>query len=262
MLRSLAAALCLIGTSSLAATCGNDGSGFAKWKQDFSAQAQAAGVGSRGLAALSSAQYATQTIAADRNQRSFRYALDDFLRIRGADTIVRLGRQRIAANPAYYESLERIFGVPAAVIVAIHGMETGFGNNMGNANVVSAITTLAYDCRRSDFFAPHAIAALKLVDTGGLSASTKGAMHGEVGHTQFLPGNVVQYGVDADANGVVDLTNISDSLASTANFLKQKGWRSGQGYQEGQPNFKVIQEWNAAGVYQKAIALMAARIES
>ena len=150
--------------------------------------------------------------------------------------------------------------MPAAVIVAIHGMETGFGNFMGDANVLSAISTLAYDCRRSEFFSGHAMAALKLVDRGSLSPNTVGAMHGEVGHTQFLPGNVLQYGVDGDGNGVVDLTNLTDSLASTANFLRQKGWRPGAGYQEGQTNFAVIEQWNAAGVYQKAIAIMAARI--
>lgn len=256
----LAAALALPVSSAGAATCGNDASGFALWKQDFAQLAAAEGVGQRGLSALAGAEYATRTISADRNQRSFRYALDDFLRIRGADTIVRLGRQRIARNPGFYASLEARFGVPAPVVVAIWGMETGFGNDMGDSNVISAITTLAYDCRRADYFTPHAVAALQLVDRGGLTAATVGARHGEVGHTQFLPGNVLRYGVDADGNGVVDLTNATDALASTANYLAQKGWQPGAGYQEGQPNFAVIKEWNAATVYQQAIALMAARI--
>lgn len=244
-----------------AATCGSDASGFGRWKRGFAQEAARAGVGQRGQEALAGTRYAERTIAADRNQRSFRYSLEEFMRVRGADTIVRQGRARIAKSPALYESLERIYGVPAAVIVAIHGMETGFGNFMGDANVVSAISTLAYDCRRSDFFSEHALAALILVDRGGLSAGTQGAMHGEVGHTQFLPGNVLRYGVDGDGDGVVDLTVLPDALASTANFLRQKGWQPGQGYQEGQPNFRVIEAWNAASVYQRAIALMADRIE-
>ncbi len=255
-----AATLSLAASATLGAQCGNDSSGFERWKQQFAAEAAAQGVGQRGLQALAGTQYATRTINADRNQRSFRYSLEDFMRIRGADTIVSIGRRRIAQNPEFYASLERRFGVPASVVVAIHGMETGFGNGMGDSNVISAIATLAFDCRRTDFFSFHAMAALKLVDAGALSATTIGAMHGEVGHTQFLPGNIMQYGVDADGNGLIDLINISDALASTANFLAQKGWQSGQGYQEGQPNFRVIQEWNAAGVYQKAIAIMAGRI--
>lgn len=183
------------------------------------------------------------------------------MQVRGADTIVAQGRKKLRANPTFYGNLEKRFGVPASVIIAIHGMETGFGGFMGNSNIVSAISTLAYDCRRSDFFVPHAIGALKLIDQGSMTASTKGAKHGELGHTQFLPGNALKYGVDGNGDGKVDLYDISDSLASTANFLRQKGWKPGSGYQEGQRNFKVIQEWNAAGVYQKAIAIMAARIE-
>jgi membrane-bound lytic murein transglycosylase B len=265
MLKICAAATCVIlsATASVqAATCGNDANGFAQWKQQFATEAAAQGVGQRGQQALANTTYATRTIRADRNQKSFRYALNDFMRIRGADTIVAQGKRRIAKNPTFYASLEAAYGVPAAVVVAIHGMETGFGNFMGDANVVSAIATLAYDCRRSDFFSGHAMAALQLVDRGSLSPDTLGAMHGEVGHTQFLPGNVLRYGVDGDGNGTVDLTNLTDSLASTGNFLRQKGWRAGAGYQEGQTNFAVIQDWNAAGVYQKAIAIMAARIEN
>jgi membrane-bound lytic murein transglycosylase B len=132
---------------------------------------------------------------------------------------------------------------------------------MGDSAVVSAIVTLTYDCRRSDFFRPHALGALKLVDSGSITANTKGAKHGELGHTQFLPGNALAYGVDATGDGRVDFYDFADAMASTANFLRQKGWQPGKGYLEGQPNFAVIQQWNAAGVYQKAIAIMAARID-
>lgn len=244
-----------------AATCGNTGAGFETWKTDFAQEARRAGVGTAGLQALSQAQYATRTIAADRNQKSFRYSLDKFMQVRGADTIVAQGRKRKARNPDFYAALERQYGVPAGILIAIHGMETAFGGFMGDSQVVSAITTLAYDCRRSDFFRPHAIGALKLVDQGTLTSGTLGARHGELGHTQFLPGNALAYGVDATGDGRVDFYNITDALASTANFLRQKGWKPGRGYQVGEPNFAVIQQWNAAGVYQKAIAIMAARID-
>ena len=258
---ALLATLMLTSTAAAAATCGNDAGGFDAWKQQFAQEAAAQGVGQRGLDALANTQYATRTINADRNQKSFRYELDEFLRIRGADTIVAQGRKKIANNPNFYSALEQRYGVAPSVVVAIWGMETGFGNFMGDSNVLSAISTLAYDCRRSDFFSPHAMAALQLVDRGSLSSGTIGAMHGEVGHTQFLPGNVARFGVDGDGNGVVDLTNQVDALASTANFLRQKGWQPGAGFQEGQPNFAVIQQWNAATVYQRAIALMAGQID-
>ena len=220
-----------------------------------------AGVGQRGRDALLATRYSKATISADRNQKSFKYSLQKFMQLRGADAIVSQGRARKARNADFYASLERAYGVPAGVVIAIHGMETGFGNFMGDTNVVSAIATLAYDCRRSDFFAPHMIAALRLVDLGAISAKTVGAKHGELGHTQFLPGNALKYGVDGNGDGAVDFANVTDALASTANFLRQKGWKPGRGYQKGEPNFAVIKDWNAAGVYHEAIAIMAAQID-
>lgn len=245
----------------IAAQCGNDAGGFGAWKSAFASEAKKAGVKQRGLDALAKAQYASGTIKADRNQKSFKYTLDKFLKVRGADTIVSQGRKRKSQNAGFYNSLEQQYGVPAGVLLAIHGMETGFGGFMGSSGVVSAITTLAYDCRRSGFFTPHAIGALMLVDQGSITMATKGAKHGELGHTQFLPGNAMRYGVDGDGNGRVDLYNQTDAMASTANFLRKKGWKPGQGFQEGQPNFKVIKQWNAATVYQQAIAIMGAKID-
>ena len=262
MLRSLAVLATLaLPAAAQALTCGNDASGFEAWKQEFGQIAAANGVGQRGLDALAATSYATRTISADRNQHSFRYPLDEFMRIRGADTIVSQGRRMYEGNRPFYDSLESAYGVPAGILIAIHGMETGFGNFMGDANVLSAITTLAYDCRRTDFFQPHALAALSLVDRGSVSPNSVGAMHGELGHTQFLPGNILQFGQDGNGDGAVDLTNLADAMASTANFLRQKGWQPGAGYQQGEPNYAVLGQWNAASVYQQALAIMGPQIE-
>ncbi|MEO0864461.1 MAG: lytic murein transglycosylase, partial [Pseudomonadota bacterium] len=183
-----AAVLGMVVATGAAAQCGNTASGFDAWKAGFAQTARKAGVKGPGLDALARAQYAQRTINADRNQKSFRYSLAKFMQIRGADTIVAQGRKRKARNPDFYAALERQYGVPAGVLIAIHGMETAFGGFMGDSSVVSAIVTLTYDCRRSDFFEPHAIGALKLVDQGSITGATKGAKHGELGHTQFLPG--------------------------------------------------------------------------
>ncbi len=254
--------LCLIWATPLhAAPCGDTSAGFEDWKPVMAREARAAGVGKAGQSALMGTSYSKATIGADRNQKSFKYTLERFMSVRGADTIVSQGRSRRAKNAEFYNALEQAYGVPAGVIIAIHGMETAFGGFMGDTNVVSAIATLAYDCRRSDFFTGHLIGALKLVDQGSISTASIGAKHGELGHTQFLPGNALEYGVDGNGDGQVDLSNFSDAMYSTANFLRQKGWKPGKGYQEGEPNFAVIQQWNAATVYQQAIALMGARID-
>lgn len=259
--RSLAALSLILASPALAAPCSDTSGGYEAWKPVMADEARAAGVGQRGIAALMATGYSKGTIGADRNQKSFKYTLEKFWAVRGADTIISQGRSRLKKSPEFYAALEGKYGVPAGVILAIHGMETAFGGFMGDTRVVSAVATLAYDCRRSEFFTGHLLAALELVDRGSIDGETIGAKHGEWGHTQFLPGNALAYGVDGNGDGTVNLNDLEDALYSTANYLRQKGWKPGKGYQEGEPNFAAIKEWNAAKVYQQAIALMGAQIE-
>lgn len=243
-----------------AASCGKTGAGFDAWKQKYAAEAQAQGVGAKGLAALERTSYATATIKADRSQHSFKLGLDAFMQKRGSATIVSQGRRLKAQNAKLFKQIEKRYGVPPGPLIAIWGMETAFGNYMGHQNTLSAVATLAYDCRRPDFFREQLISALILVDRGVLSSSSTGAMHGEVGQTQFLPKNVLQYGASIDGGGI-NLNQKADALASTANFLRAHGWRPGAGYQPGQPNFVALQGWNAASVYQQALAIMGSEID-
>jgi membrane-bound lytic murein transglycosylase B len=237
-----------------AATCGNGPGGFEAWKQQFSGEARAKGIGAAGIQGLMGTSYASATIAADRSLHSFSLSLDAFLAKRGAPAIVSRGRQLKRSQAAMFASIEQRYGVPPGPLLAIWGMETGFGSQRGNQNMLSSIATLAYDCRRPEYFTDQLYAALQLIDRGALSPAQRGSMHGEVGQTQFLPKNILAYGV-----GNLDVA--SNALSSTANFLKAHGWRAGAGYQPGEPNFAAIQEWNAAQVYQKAIALMGRQID-
>jgi membrane-bound lytic murein transglycosylase B len=237
-----------------AASCGSGPGGFEAWKQQFAAEARAKGIGGTAISALTGTNYASATIAADRGQRSFGLSLDAFLAKRGAATIVARGRQLKQSQGAMFASIQQRYGVPPGPLIAIWGMETGFGSQHGNQNMLSSIATLAYDCRRPEYFTDQLYAALQLIDRGALSPSQRGSMHGEVGQTQFLPKNILAYGVG-------NLESASGALSSTANFLKAHGWRAGAGYQPGEPNFAAIEAWNAAGVYQKAIALMGRQID-
>ena len=237
-----------------AAPCGNGAGGFDAWKQSFAGEARAKGIGASTIQAMMATNYAQATINADRGQRSFQLTLDQFLAKRGATTIVAKGRQLKNSQAAMFSSIQQRYGVPPGPLLAIWGMETGFGAARGNQNMLSSITTLAYDCRRSAYFTEHLYAALQLIDRGVLSPATRGSMHGEVGQTQFMPKAILAYGTG-------NLENSTNALSSAANFLKAHGWRAGAGYQPGEPNFAAIQEWNAAGVYQKAIALMGRQID-
>ena len=121
----------LTASGALALSCSDTGVGFEAWKSEFASYAKTQGVKRAGLQALAGAQYATRTIAADRNQKSFRLSLERFMELRGSATIVAQGKRRKARNPEFYAALERQYGVPAGVLIAIHGMETAFGGFMG-----------------------------------------------------------------------------------------------------------------------------------
>jgi lytic murein transglycosylase len=254
------ALLVALASPGFAATCGSTAAGFDAWKEAYALEARAQGVEKKGLAALAKASYAAATIKADRNQHSFKLSLEQFMAKRGASTIVAQGRKLKAQNAKLFAALEKRYGVPPGPLIAIWGMETAFGAYMGKQNTISAVATLAYDCRRPDYFREQLIAALKLVDGGVLSSSSVGAMHGEVGQTQFLPKSVLLYGASGDGGGI-NLNGKADALASTANFLRAHGWQRGAGYQPGETNFTALKGWNAASVYQEALAIMGKEID-
>jgi membrane-bound lytic murein transglycosylase B len=248
------AVLVCLSTQADAAQCGSGPAGFEAWKREFAEEARAKGIGASSIAGLMQANYASATIAADRGQRSFGLSLYQFLAKRGASAIVARGRALKQSQAALFASIQQRYGVPPGPLIAIWGMETGFGSQRGNQNMLSSIATLAYDCRRPEFFTEQLYATLRLIDRGALSPGTRGSMHGEVGQTQFMPKNILAYGT-----GNLDVA--ANALNSTANFLKAHGWRPGAGYQPGEPNFAAIEAWNAASVYQRAIALMGRQID-
>src|ERR1700761_4299506 len=249
------AILTSLGASANAAVqCGNGPGGFEAWKQQFAEEARANGVGATGINALMGANYATATINADRSLHSFKLSLDAFMVKRGSAAIVARGRSMKQRDAALFASIEQRYGIPAGPLIAIWGMESGFGSQRGNQNMLSSIASLAYDCRRPEFFTDQLYAALKLIDRGSVSPSQRGSMHGEIGQTQFMPKTVLEYGVG-------NLGSAAGALNSTANFLKAHGWQAGAGYQPGEPNFAAIQAWNAAEVYEKAIAIMGKQID-
>lgn len=257
--------MALCAPPAVAAQCGNTSAGFSKWVEQTKREAAAQGFNQRTInATLGNVSYSKKTIRLDRNQRSFKLSLDQFMKKRGATTIVRKGKQLKKRHQNLFTSLERQYGVPPGVLLAIWGMETGFGGFMGNDDTISALATLAYDCRRSAFFTNELYAAMTIIQQGQLTRNQmRGAGHGELGHTQFLPSNYIRFAVDGDGNGRRDLVGSqTDAMASTANYLRGHGWKKGRGYQPGQPNYRAIQAWNAASVYQQAIAIIALQIDS
>ncbi len=262
----LAAALgcaVLVSTApAFAAQCNHKG-GFKAFMSDIKKDATAQGVSQRGLAALDGITLDDKVLALDKHQGVFKQTFEQFSgRMISRDRLSK-GARLMEQHAATLKRIEKQYGVPGAVVVAIWGLETDYGVNQGKMSVVRSVATLAFDCRRSDKFQAELIDALRIVDRGDMaSADMRGDWAGEIGQTQFLPSSYVKYAVTVDGRKRADLVrNADDVLASTANYLKSHGWQRGQGWDEGQPNFTVIQEWNKAEVYAKTIALFADKLD-
>ena len=257
-----AAALAM--TPALAAKCGNSAKGFDAFKRDFAREAKAAGIGKRGLAALASTKYSAKTVQYDRRvNRAFKRGNANFNKFYAKKSKGLKGpaRSRLKRNQKLFSQLEARYGVQRQVLVTIWGMETSFGGYTGKSDIVTSLATLTYDCRRSAFFKPNLMAALKIIDKGWISRGRfRGARHGEIGQTQFMAANYIRYGVDFDGGGRDLIGSSADALASTANYLKAHGWKAGQSYQPGSHNFRVLYEWNASSAYQRSIAKFASSL--
>ena len=246
------------------AGCGNDGGGFEGWLEGFKRDAASQGISGRTInAAFDGVTYDRRTISMDRGQRSFKLTFEQFYAKRVSDALIAKGRRLMKEHEGTLSRIEQRFGVPGPVLMAIWGLETAYGRDgSGNFAIIRSLATLAYDCRRSDFFNKELHAALQIVERGDLTpAQLKGGWAGEIGQTQFLVSSWAKYAVDFDGDGRRDLVHsVPDMLASTANFLKSKGWQRGAGWHSGSANFEVLREWNKAEVYIQTISVMADKI--
>jgi lytic murein transglycosylase len=249
-------------TSAPAAQCGGD---FRAFIAAMSREAAAAGI-SRAVidSALPGVALDQAVLSFDRRQHgTFQMSFEHYAATRVTPGRIQRGRQMLQRHAALLSRIQRQFGVPAPVLVAIWGLETDFGaGDMGKLPVIRTLATMAHDCRRTDLFQRELLAALKIVQRGDLPLrDLVGAYAGEIGQTQFLPSSYIKYGVDYDGDGHVDLRHsVPDVLASTANLLKVNGWRAGAPFGEGTANFEAMREWNHAEIYRKTIVLFAERL--
>jgi len=262
-LRSLfiaAATTAVLASPVRAASCGDGAAGFQAWLEEFKQEAAAQGVSRSVLqSALGGVEYDSKIISRDRSQGIFKRSFGNFSARLLTPSRIAKGGALLRQHAELLQRIERQYGVPGPVIVAIWGLETNFGAANGNLPIFRSVATLAYDCRRSENFKQELMAALMIVQRGYMRASAmRGDWAGEIGQTQLMPTSYLKYAVDFDGDGSADLIHdTADALASTANFLRAKGWRPGAGWDEGEPNFQALLEWNQATVYAKTLAAFA-----
>ena len=207
---------------------------LARWDSvlsDVRTTARAGGVSDAVIdAALKSPAFHPAIIKSDRNQAEFKLTLDQYLGRTVTKSRIDQGRRM---REKYASNLARVnanSGVPPHVILAFWGLESNYGTFKAAYKLTDAFLTLIYDGRRETFFKKQLIALMQIADKNDLDISAiRGSWAGAMGHFQFIPTTLAQYGADGDGDGRIDIiNNIPDAMASAGNYLGKLGWDSSQ----------------------------------
>jgi lytic murein transglycosylase len=241
-----------------AATCQTQS--FERWLDGVRQEAAAQGVSPSALSALNGLTFDPAIVRRDHGQGVFQQSFLQFSDRMAAGYRIQGGIAKIKRHADLFARIEKQYGVPAPVIAAYWGLESGFSADNGKYPILRAIATLAYDCRRPQFFRTQLIDALRIIQRGDLRASEMiGAWAGELGGLQFTPSDYYKYAVDFDGDGRRDLIHsVPDLLASGANFLAGLGWKRGEPWlQEVRAGTGV--PWDQAGLAIKHLRSQWAR---
>ncbi|TDR93183.1 lytic murein transglycosylase [Enterovirga rhinocerotis] len=240
--RSALAALLVVATGSLAAANPTPPSrtkpapaqaahgNFSAFVAGLWPDAQRAGISRRVFeAAMSGVTPDPKVIALTKRQSEFSKPIWDYVNNAVSAARISRARQLAATYSATLDRVESRYGVPREIVLAVWGMESGFGANTGGMSVIRSLSTLAYVRYRGDYFRDELIQALRIIQAGHVTpAGMKGSWAGAMGQTQFMPSSYAAYAVDEDGDGHPNIwTSAPDALASTANYLRQKGWQPG-----------------------------------
>ena len=206
--------------------------GYDAWVAGFRGRALANGISAATYdAAFRGAGFLPGVVERDRNQTEFTRTLEDYLAIAASEERLTKGRAALQTYGGVLAEVEARYGVEAAVVAAVWGLESFFGERRGTVPVIAALSTLAFDGRRGVFFESQLIAALKILQNGDVSpAGMTGSWAGAMGHTQFIPTSYLAYAVDFRGDGRRDIwgDDPTDALASTGAYLANSGWTRGQ----------------------------------
>lgn len=232
---------------------GDDCSGsFAVWRQGVAAEARAQGRSEQAISRLADLSPDPRVLSHDRSQAVF---TQDWLTFAGRMVNayrLRLGREHLRDWASTFALAEERHGVPGPVITAFWGLETDYGQVLGDFDTLRALATLAHDCRRSAFFREQLLAALELLDHGDLAPSDfKGAWAGEIGQIQLLPSDYLRLGTDGNGDGRVDLrATKADVILTAARLLQDLGWRAGEPWLE-EVQIPEQLPWAEVGLYSR-----------
>jgi membrane-bound lytic murein transglycosylase B len=200
---------------------------FNEWLIEFKGRAINQGVSKDTVDnALKNAKFLERIVALDRKQPEFFEKTYEYLDKRVNEARIQAAKKLLSENSILLQKVNAKFKVNNEILVALWGIETNFGVNKGKVDIISALSTLSFDNRRSEYFEKELIILLKLIDKKIVKyESLYGSWAGAIGNFQFMPSTIQNYALNFDENSDIDLINsFQDSLASAANYLKTIGW--------------------------------------
>ena len=203
---------------------------FEQWLDDFTRKARSAGIEGWVLEqAFTGISADPSIISSDQSQPKFSRPVSQYLE--GALSSWRIARDKalLAEHRRTLDAIEERYGVDRYTLVAIWGMESNFGRNMGDKSITRSLATLAWNGRRAAFWEDQLLAALRILQNGDISSRAMvGSWAGAMGQTQFMPTTYLEHAVDFDDDGKRDIWHsAADALASAANYLHNSGWQRG-----------------------------------
>ncbi len=237
---------------------------FESWLKEFKKDAAKQGISKDLLDdAFKGVEPISRVIELDRKQPEGKMTFAQYKQRVITQGRIDQGRRLYKKHRELLESTAAKYGVPAAYIVSLWGIETSYGNNTGGFGVVPSLATLAYDGRRGAFFRSELISALKILDAGHIDLKNmKGSWAGAMGQNQFMPSSFHAFAVDENGDGKRDIwTSLPDVFASTANYLSRSGWREDERWGRpvqlpakfsssllGTDTKKSLSEWDKIGI--------------
>lgn len=209
----------------------NDSYAFKQWVKTLKAEAKQEKISAKTIkSTFKNAKYLPRVIALDRSQPEFISTFLNYIDNRVTANKVAHGRALLQEHQSLLSQVESQYGVPKTILVAFWGLETNYGGYQGDFGLPSALMTLAYEGRRADFFRAQLFDTMRIVDAKhNTVAGMRGSWAGAMGHMQFMPSTFVKYGVDADADGKINIWgSLPDAFSSAANYLAQVGWRKNE----------------------------------
>lgn len=179
---------------------------------------------------LKSPSFIPGIIKSDKNQSEFTLTLEQYLNRTVSTERIKNGKKKAHEYPTLLSRVENKYGIPRNVMLAFWGMESNYGVVKSRHQLTSAFLTLIYDGRREEFFSKQLIALMKIADKNKQSInSIHGSWAGAMGHFQFIPTTLIQYGADGNNDGRIDIINsVGDAMFSAGNYLNKLGWNKNE----------------------------------